>query len=218
MHAPTGLLALASVALRRRSGAPPLNGDVRRHMTRQSIRPCFFATTVAIFLGISQPTLSAQVAEPAFSADGKCQYDRPRLLALEYQAFDQTPGQGWREHTEGDKCSFEAADLIRDYRTTKNFPHPMLYWHEGQLRALGGATNDAIPLMELSRPMANGIKGWNEYVDATIAFLRKDREAYVKARAALAAVPQAPYLSVVDRLGQCFDKPYAQAYRACEQP
>ena len=187
-------------------------------MRHQSILPRLLLATVVVFLGDSQTALSAQAPQPVTSADGTCQYDRPRLLALEYQAFDQTPGQGWRERTAGDKCSLEAADLIRDYRTTKNFPHPMLYWHEGQLRALGGAADDAIPLMELSRQLASGITGWNEYVDATVAFLRKDREAYAKARVALAAVPQAPFLGVVDRLGQCFDKPYVQAYRVCERP
>jgi hypothetical protein len=138
------------------------------------------------------------------------------MLGLDYRAFDQTPGRGWRELAAGDKCSSEAADLIRDYRTTRKLPHPMLYWHEGQLRALSGDVTAAVPLMERAKA-GDGIDGWSEYVDATVAFLKKDRAAYDKARSALSALPRAPYRGVVERLGRCFDRPYVRAYRACEQ-
>ena len=89
--------------------------------------------------------------------------------------------------------------------------------------------------------------GWNAYVDATIAFLQRDRAALVRARARLAAVPvppdQAmpelvkgvlhiqlsngdimklrwpPNIDVVDGLLACYDQPYAQAYRdQCRPP
>lgn len=82
--------------------------------------------------------------------------------------------------------------------------------------------------------------GWNPYVDATIAFLRKDRAALDRARATLAAyvsppgsglppvkdgyielafadgqvrkVRWPPNIDVVDGLAQCFGQPYRQAY------
>lgn len=169
----------------------------------------------AALSGALSVALPAQ-PETAAEGGGSCRYDRAKMLALDYQRFDQTPGHGWREITAGDKCSIEAADLVRDYRTATNFPNPMLYWHEGQLRALGGAVGEAVSLMELSRPFEASVSGWGEYVNATIAFLQKDRAAYDKARAALAA-NSGPFLELVDRLGQCFDKSYRQSYRACEK-
>ena len=188
-------------------------------MTPRRMRPKTLPAllAVAVISGLQLPVLSAESNGSPADAGGSCSYDRAKYLALDYQTFDQTPNRGWRDLAAGDKCLAEAADLIRDYRTTNNLPHPMLFWHEGQLRALNGSVSQAIPLMEMSRPLAAGISGWNEYVDVTVAFLRKDRAAYDKARAALAAIPKAPYLGVVDRLGQCFGNSYKQSYRACEK-
>jgi hypothetical protein len=193
--------------------------DVRRHMNQQRKRYGAMAPLVSlvVMLAIVFPAFAGQAPEAATNMlAGACQYDKAPLLALGFQAFDQTPEQGWRKLTGGDKCLVEAADLIRDWRTANNSPHPMLYWHEGQLRALHGSVEEAVSLMELSRPEEGGIAGWNHYVDATIAFLRKDRPAFEKARAALAAMPQPPYLDVVDRLGRCFAKAYIQSYRTCD--
>ena len=172
------------------------------------------AAAIALAIATAGPLSAADAPKPEATS---CHYNKAEMLALDYQAFDQTPERGWRQFTSGDRCLLEAADLIRDYRVTNKFPHPMLYWHEGQLRALHGSVEEAIPLLDLSRPQEAGITGWNKYVDATIAFLRKDRPALDKARAELAAIPQAPFLGVVDRLGQCFAKSYIESYRKCEQ-
>ena len=160
---------------------------------------------------------AAQVSTSTNADATSCQYDKASVLALDYQTFDQTPGKGWRQLTSGDKCLVEAADLIREYRVSRSFPHPMLYWHEGQLRALRGSVAEAVRLMELSRPESGAITGWNEYVDVTIAFLRKDRPAFDKATTALAAMPVASFAGVVERMDRCFAKPYIQAYRVCEK-
>ncbi len=58
---------------------------------------------------------------------------------------------------------------------------------------------------------------WNLYVDATLAFLRRDRAAFNTQREALrdAAVAHPENLNnlaVLDRLASCFERPYKQAY------
>lgn len=113
-------------------------------------------------------------------------------------------------------CNVEAADLIRAYRTFTNNPHPMLFWHEGQLRAASGAIAEALPLMEKARPLASTIPGWNELVDATIAFLRNNRTAFDSSKAAMAAVPRAQFAAAVEKMGRCFGMPYMQALM-CEK-
>jgi hypothetical protein len=114
----------------------------------KTIRRIHYALCVlAVFAAcMRSPHLAAAADTNQTSTDGdaSCRYDRAKLLAMGYQAFDQTPGNGWRELAAGDKCLVQAADLIRDYRTVNNTPNPMLYWHEGQLRALNGSVIEAI--------------------------------------------------------------------------
>jgi len=64
---------------------------------------------------------------------------------------------------------------------------------------------------------------WNLYVDATTAFVQRDREALLLSRHKLATAParywsglKAPSnLDVVDGLVRCFERTYADAYRMC---
>ena len=163
--------------------------------------------------------------------------DRPRLLALDINAFDQDMTGGWRPlNTAG--CDVAAADLIRDYAAA----HPeldagrrgLLAWHEGQLRANAGDAAAAIALMKRSRrPAAADAMGWNHYLDGTVAFLSRDRRALDAARAKLAALPRPasyapvgpdgkpravrwpPNLDVLDRLRDCWGQGYKAAY-GCE--
>lgn len=96
------------------------------------------------------------------------------------------------------------------------------------------------------KPAEADMAGWNLYVDATIAFLRRDRAALEQAKIKLAAVqppvgPDIPpvingymeadfadglkrkvrwpiNIDVVEGLENCFDKPYVEAYNdACRQ-
>jgi hypothetical protein len=170
-----------------------------------------------------------------------CTFDRKALLAMDEQHFDQdlsNGGSGWRALSRKPECQLVAANLLRDYRAAHNTQSGILFWHEGQLRAMAGDYSDAIPLLEKSRkPIGDDLAGWNAYVDATVAFLKKDRPALDAARSQLADVkPDAdtevkdgfieahmadgrvakfawpPNLDVVDGLRRCFDKPYAAAY------
>lgn len=175
--------------------------------------------------------------------------ERDRLLALDEDAFDQDlsgSGGGWRAIAAVRGCEFAAADLIRDYREQHASTASILYWHEGQMRATGGDYPAAIRLFEQSRkPEAQDLAGWNQYVDASIAFLEKDMPALLRARESLSRVEAPPdfivqdgvfeipnnsgkafkmrwppNIDVVDGLIKCFDRSYREAYddATCRPP
>ena len=174
-----------------------------------------------------------------------CAFDRQAMLNLNYDAFDQdlrAGGGGWRKIANRPGCELTAADLIRDYRDENRVHEPLLYWHEGQLRALAGQTLQAVSLYE--RTKSEGRNDWNAYVDATVAFLEKDKAALVAARERLLAVepPDGEVLvngsieivddagvrhlfrwplniEVVDQLLECFGETYRNAQvAACREP
>jgi hypothetical protein len=178
-------------------------------------------------------------------ATDPCAHDQAAMLALDEEAFDQdlaNGGGGWRAIGNVPGCELAAADLIAAYRNQHPAASALLAWHEGQLRAMAGQYDRAIALLDQDRkPADRDPMGWNRYVDATIAFLRHDKRALVKARKALAGVPYSqasglpplkdgyfelpappgqvpsrmrwpPNIEVVDGLVACFDKPYSQAY------
>ena len=170
------------------------------------------------------------VSRPA-AAD--CAYDRAAMFALDQQAFDQDLKGGWRA-VANRGCYRQAADLIRDYRKVHPEQPKILYWHEGQMRANAGQVRRSIPLFEQAKD-AGVASPWNLYADATIAYLRRDRAAFDRAREALYAIPEPPFFArqaeeverqlgfrptwpqnheTVDRLAACFDQPYEEAY-AC---
>ena len=143
---------------------------------------------------------------------------------------------GWRPLAATPGCRAQAADVLRSYRERVQRRIGTLYWHEGQLRAELGETDAAIALLERGRHPTDE-DGWNDYVDATIAFLRNDRRRLLAVRDRLAerpkpadwatgvdtkgnpvAAPPWPMnLNVVDRLIACFGRSYREAYR-CEVP
>lgn len=181
-----------------------------------------------LLLGLALQT----AAPPSASAAGSCAVDRDAMLALGMNAFDQNHEGGWRTLSERPGCKATAADLIREYREFMEDRIPILYWHEGQLRADLGQNEAAIRLMDRTRRASADERApwWNPYVDGTIAFLRGDRPALVAARARLAAARRPadwpagrawpPNLGVVDGLVTCFGRSYHDAYGtpACMPP
>jgi hypothetical protein len=166
-------------------------------------------------------------AAPAPPPD-PCQVDERALMDMGFNAFDQDMQGGWRALSQRPGCEARAADLIHTYRVLAEHRMSILYWHEGQLRAALGQTEEAIRLFEQSRKPDDQY-GWNPYVDATIAFLRGDREALIAARGRLAALPRPAgfeertlpggfrttwplNLQVVDGLIRCFGRTYREAY------
>jgi hypothetical protein len=202
---------------------------------------------IALF-ACSLLAVDAALAQPPVPA--ACAHDRTRVLALDETAFDQDMQGGWRPLAGKPGCELVAADLLRDYRRAHASEAGILYWHEGQLRANAGQYAQAIALLEHARKPA-GVPdkaAWNPYVDATIAFLRRDRPALERAHRTLAASPPPPAgdgmpvfkdghveldmadgrkmkvrwplnIDVVEGLLDCYDKPYAEAYgEACRRP
>lgn len=177
----------------------------------------------ALFLLLTSALTSAGLAD--------CVPDRERLLSLEVREFDQDLDGGWRAIASMPGCAEAAADLIEAYRSRRDGRDVTLVFHEGQLRARLGQTDRAIALFEGSRKAPKGdVIGWNHYVDATIAFLKKDREALLRSRDALASLEEPEGFRLVDQDGNdvdiswplnldvvegflaCFDRPYAEAY------
>jgi hypothetical protein len=167
--------------------------------------------------------------------------DRERLLALDQDAFDQDlagGGGGWRAVAAKHGCEITAANLIRDYRQRHSLVEPIIYWHEGQMRAEGNEYSAAISLFEKSHtPKGQGDTGWNQYVDASIAFLKRDKSALIQARNSLSKVKAPPGITlmdgaleipnnsgnplkmrwppnidVVDGLIKCYERSYHEAY------
>ncbi|UZK70956.1 hypothetical protein OKW76_01835 [Sphingomonas sp. S1-29] len=163
-----------------------------------------------------------QQTVPATPPSASCEYD-DSLLTLSFDAFDQDPKGGWRALAERPGCEEAAADLIYHYRFRMAQLIPLMTWHEAQLRAQAGADAGAIELMRQSRkPDDADPTGWNPYVDATIAFLRKDKPAFLAARERLRVLPKPvdqpkerawpPNGHVIERLWKCFDQSYEVAY------
>lgn len=144
-------------------------------------------------------------------------------LQLDWNEFDQTMGQGHRELAlKG--CFLEAANLIDAY----NLQHRsqlepsrtrILYFHAGQMYAYTSLNEIAASRMmeslnpkEAIRPELN----WNDYVQASVAFLRGDKDSLKAFRDKLASGKPTQgnqmNLRVVDNLIKCFGHPYSWAY------
>lgn len=140
------------------------------------------------------PMIEALILAAAAPAEARpepdCSYDLAAMLELDRKGFDQTlPDGGWRGlYNRG--CYVEAAELIRTWRHEKRDHTPMLYTHEGQMRAYAGQTEEAVALLRLHYKSAGeDVTGWNHYMDGTIAFLERDREGLQAAIERLKAVP-----------------------------
>jgi hypothetical protein len=177
-------------------------------------------------------TAAATAAPVASISSSACMHDRDQLLALEMPQFDQNPQGGWRALANQEGCLPVAADLIRDYHAARPEKSYLLYWHEGQVRALSGDYATATQLFEMSYIRPNDSLGWNLYVDATIAFMKQDRSALVKAYLSLANLPLPqnvqldqngnsiadswpPNMDVIEKLMACFGQAYRIAYANC---
>ena len=174
-------------------------------------------------------------ADSEWQSNSQCQFDRDAMMAMDFNTFDQTFGSGWRTVADKPGCALVAADLIRDYIERHSPDERIIVFHEAQMRAKGGQTRRAIELFRQTRQAdgQNSYFGWNEYVDATIAFLQRDKEALKEARDSLASLPKPsnfkavdrdgnpvelswpPNLHIVDGFLECFDEPYDTAYSEC---
>lgn len=167
------------------------------------------------------------------NATRACPEVPPNTLELPEAEFDQDGTKGWRPLARPG-CFLKAAALIEGWRARHPGHGHMLPFHEAQMRAAGGDYRGAEPLFLRARSSPNEWRvdtGWNDYVAASAAFVRRDLPALKAVRARLAVLPipseqpgaadaakrephpdvWPPNLDVVDALIRCFDKPYADA-------
>ena len=202
--------------------------------------------TIAIILLASALICCGANASPADrSSDERCAFDKAAMLALDEQSFDQdvANGGGWRRVASNQECELVAAELIAEYRQVYGINSPLLFWHEGQLRAFSGQYAQAIALLQNSYKPEEQDFGWNAYADATIAFLQGDRHKVDQALVRLKSTPAPPgetlqdgklemtqpdgtkfkmpwplNVDVVQGLQRCMGKPYRDAYGSSCRP
>lgn len=185
---------------------------------------------------ITSTILMATIAAGGLEPVSSCGINREEAIALAEDDFDQGE-KGWRSLAQP-SCFHDAAELIAAYRAAHPDHGMMLFFHEAQMRAAAGDYQAAATLFEASRTGANEWNidtGWNDYVGASVAFVRRDKSALQANRDRLAALPPPPLqpqvaeearreplpanwppnLDVIDALLRCFDKPYAEAMTSC---
>ena len=171
--------------------------------------------------------LLAAIAFPVHASDADCAAALKKIgdaaLRAPVGQFDQDSTVGWRALSDRG-CFAEAAQLIEYYALDYDSKYRALKWHLAQMHALAGNVDKALEAAQLSlSPIQEQMHpdfDWNDYVLATMAFLKGDRPAFDKHRAALKSTsPRNPMNaaneSVLDRLDRCFGKRYEDAY-ACE--
>lgn len=153
------------------------------------------------------------------AAPKACTIDGARkatMLAAPYDSFDQTMYGGWRPLVD-EGCYAVAADIVGQYIEMHRAQlSPEQIWtmnfHVGQALAMGGQDAASVVWFEKSRD-ARAEPEWLAYVDATLAFLKKDASALASARAAYSIAPHHDLfrLHLIDGFGRCLTKSYNDA-------
>jgi len=152
-----------------------------------SMKP--FIRRASNLLMIVAATFASSPGDAAGSADCRDLFEHhvKSDMDLDYQSFDQTPGQGFRALASAG-CPAEAANLIEAYINVNDATETSLIWHVAQLRGRAGQVEEAIRAATASldpdEPADSAFK-WNAHVNAYIAFLIKDRESFEANRGAL---------------------------------
>jgi hypothetical protein len=157
------------------------------------------------------------------------QISKEEALSLNYTQFDQSIWEGWSIYEYSMRYE-EAAELIDYYVEHKQGlsenNRVILYFHAGQLWAFSGDYPTAINEMKKARYFGDDIlcsenmisdEGcWDAYVNASIAFLRKDKTTLVLLGDNLAkasTISGNPFnAEIIRRLIDHFDKSYSDAY------
>ena len=180
-----------------------------RYRSRCTKGPGWFQGLTALLL------LSTATAAWAADCDALYEAHLKTDLDLSYEAFDQTEGQGFRPLA--GECPAEAANLIEAYIEHNEATQGSLMWHVAQLRASAGDNVRAIEAAQRClREEDTGDFMWNDYVQATIAFLAHDYDSLLKHRDAVASRADvhpgnAINLKLINALVTHFGQSYAYA-------
>lgn len=186
-------------------------------------------TLVLFSILMTTPTSAAGAAGAAGKECSVSAAELEAYLKQDWNTFDQS-SQGWRKlSSEPPRCFVEVSQLIDSYHfhhlsDLKPFDRLMLHWHAGQNYAFAGLYGIAVARFEQCKnkdePARAGFR-WNAYVDATLAFLKRDLAKLRSSREQL-AVGKDPVnvmnLHKIDGLIQCFNQSYREAFLGCSKP
>lgn len=171
------------------------------------LRPLFQAVFFLVLISSS----SSATSREATVTDEKME----TFLKMDFWQFDQRP-EGWRSLSNPDGSEdYLATGKVLDtyYEKKKGLParqKSLIAFHAGQNYGFSNETETAIARFQKSHE--DDQPDWNAYVDATIAFLKNDKNSLLEARKKLEIIPGQMNLNVVDRLIKNFGKSYFEAY------
>jgi hypothetical protein len=142
--------------------------------------------------------------------------ERTTQLSLPYASFDSRGGSyGWR-NLNASGCADEAVSVLTAYSSANagrlaGDEMREIAFHIGQTLAMAGREQEAIAHFEEAQGVSASAE-WRAYVQATLAFLRRDAAALATARETYAAIaPSSMRLRVIDGFVACSREPYAKA-------
>jgi hypothetical protein len=142
--------------------------------------------------------------------------EKAMQLSLPYATFDSRGGPyGWR-NLNASGCTDAAVSLLAAYSgaNTSRLAGVELReiaFHIGQALAMAGREQEAIAHFEKAQD-AGASAEWRAYVQATLAFLRRDAAGLATARETYAAIaPGSMRLRIIDGFVACSGEPYAKA-------
>jgi hypothetical protein len=135
------------------------------------------------------------------------------LMKMDYQSFDQTMDDGWRQYHDDPELQIQ---LILDYIEQNEATEQSLKWHLGQLYGVIDRPDDAVDYFRQCIYTHSDLsvyqKAWNYYVKGSIAFMEKDKEGLNLYTDSLRNHDETMNIEVLERLQANFDKPYKEAY------
>ena len=169
----------------------------------------FIFSFTLLFIIIIAIGCSNEVKQKIITTIGSEEYTR--LMNLSLDDFDQS-SQGFRQYSN----DYELVRLvIPEYIKVNKLATSEsrnLHWHLGQMHAFNDNYKEAIAEMKQSYLASS--KTWQAYVDGTIAFLEKDKQALIKALELLNEQDNQMNIEFLEKFIKYFDQSYRQAYNA----
>lgn len=125
------------------------------------------------------------------------------MYGMDFHTFDQS-NKGWRSLPPKEHSRAISGYIRKNRKNLKPEHLSILNWHLGQSYAVQGNYKKAIRHMGKSR---NDDEQWNKYVNASIAFINKDKNEFDRHSSG-----ENFNRETLDRLDQNFGKSYREAY------
>ena len=165
----------------------------------------FFAVGL---LASCQPT---KEQDPVLSRISEEQFEK--LMAQDYNTFDQTMDDGWRQYHDDLELQIR---LVEEYMARHPEQEDNLVFHLGQLHGMNGNYEKAIPLFRKKIMVGDSLhpipQAMNYYIQGTIAFMERDSVTFDLNMDSLRNHSETMNLNVMERMRANFDKSYREAY------